>query len=247
LALPLLPILYLQGKRIRKKVPQLPEAQGTSGQVHSDYPGNLNVLLIGESTMAGVGVKTHQEGFAGSFARKLAELSRANVKWEVFARGGYTLKRLRYKIVPKIPNNQYDIIVIGMGGNDAFKLNSPKVWGENIEALITACQEKFPATPIAFCNMPPIKEFPAFPGLVKFIVGNLVELFGQKLNTICDQKSGVYNSSEVIRLKNWLHKIGPNNKEAKFFSDGVHPSQLTYQIWGEDFANFVVTNIDFNR
>lgn len=245
--MPLMPILYLQGKRIRKKIPRLPEAEGTSGYVNVGAVRNLSVLLIGESTMAGVGVKTHEDGFAGSFARKLASLSDSNVKWEVFARGGYTLKRLRYKIVPKIPNNKYDLIAIAMGGNDAFKLNSPKVFGENIKALIKACQQKFPATAIAFCNMPPIKEFPAFPAMVKFIVGNLVEFFGQKLKMICDQKSGVYYSSEVIRLDNWLQKIGTNNKQAKFFSDGVHPSQLTYEVWGEDFANFVAANIDLNH
>lgn len=65
----LLPLLYWQGKRIWASVPQLPEAEGTQGQalfkVGEQRP--LKMLALGESTIAGVGVRTHEVGPVAPF------------------------------------------------------------------------------------------------------------------------------------------------------------------------------------
>jgi lysophospholipase L1-like esterase len=46
----------------------------------------------------------------------------------------------------------------------------------------------------------------------------------------------VFYFDEQITLENWSTKFKiPSNKEA-FFSDGIHPSKLTYQIWAKDLA-----------
>lgn len=81
-SLPLLPFMYHQGKRIRASVPQLPEAEGTEGHCPSNAGGGktLNLICMGESTMAGVGVRTHEEGFAGTLASELSRLFDRDVR-----------------------------------------------------------------------------------------------------------------------------------------------------------------------
>ena len=74
-AIPFLPLMYIQGKQVKAKVPDLPEATGTAGFAASDSPTTLNLVIIGESTMAGVGVQTHEEGFPGTIAKQLANQS----------------------------------------------------------------------------------------------------------------------------------------------------------------------------
>lgn len=242
LSVPLLPIMYFQGKRIRSTIPKLPEATGFSGSTGQSLTRVLRMITIGESTVAGVGVATHEEGFTGTLAKTLAEELKATIQWRVYAKSGYTAKRVTYKIIPKIEETDLDLIVIGLGGNDAFKLNSPKKWRSQMETLIEVLQVKFPKTVICFMNMPPIKEFPAFTSLIKFTVGNLVELFGAELEALIRTKKNVFYLSEFINLNVWIKQLNTNKRPDDFFSDGVHPSKFTYQVWGKYFGEYLLEN-----
>jgi lysophospholipase L1-like esterase len=244
ISIPLLPLIYFQGKNVRKKVPKLPEAKEPKGFVNGDFDKNLNILSIGESTIAGVGVDYHKNGFTGALANTLSKELEKNIHWKVYAQSGFTVKQVNRKIIPKIEENSTDIIVIGMGGNDAFTLNSPKKWRTDIENLINSIQHKFPNTPIFFTNMPPIKEFPAFTKSIKFVIGNLVEILGNELNNVIKNKENVYYNNEIVTLKNWSKRHAlPSNNSKIYFSDGVHPSKLTYHVWGEEMANFIKSKI----
>jgi lysophospholipase L1-like esterase len=243
-SLPLLPLLYFQGKNIRKKVPKLPEAKEPKGIVNANFDKTLNILSIGESTIAGVGVDYHKNGFTGALANTLSKELESNINWRVYAKSGYTVKQVYKKIIPEIEENTTDIIVVGMGGNDAFTLNSPKKWASDINNLIDLLQNKYPNTPIFFTNMPPIKEFPAFTKSIKFVIGNLVEILGIELNNIIANKENVYYNDEIVTLKNWSKRHSlPSNNSKIYFSDGVHPSKLTYHVWGEEMAGFIKTRI----
>jgi lysophospholipase L1-like esterase len=244
IAIPLLPFLYFQGKNIKKKVPRLPEAKEPIGFVNGNFENTLHLLSIGESTIAGVGVAFHKNGFTGALANTLCKALQSNISWRVYARSGYTVRQIYKKIIPKIEEKTTDIIVIGMGGNDAFTLNSPKKWVLEIEELISILQIKFPKTPLFFTSMPPIKEFPAFTKPIKFVIGNLVEILGERLHTIIKNKPNVYYNSEVITLNTWSKKHNlPTNDASIYFSDGVHPSELTYKVWGKEMGLFIKASI----
>ena len=243
-SVPLLPFLYFQGKNIRKKVPKLPEAKEPKGFINGNFNKTLNILSIGESTIAGVGVDHHKNGFTGSLSNTLSINLKSNINWRVYARSGYTVAQVCKKIIPKIEETSTDIIVIGMGGNDAFTLNSPKKWADSIENLINLLQNKFPSTPLFFTNMPPIKEFPAFTKPIKFVIGNLVEILGERLQDVTQDRKNVFYYNEIITLKKWSKKHSlPKNNSKVYFSDGVHPSELTYKVWGEEMANFITKKI----
>lgn len=243
MTVPLLPIIYLQGKNIRKNVPSLPEATGTTGLTANDFTSTLHLLTLGESTIAGVGVATHKDGFTGVLATYLSHHLSCNVDWKVYARSGYTASKMSDKLVSKIEVDQVDIIVIGVGGNDAFTLSSPSKWRKNILQLITNLRLKYPHCPIVFVNMPPIKEFPAFTKLIKWTIGNLVEILGRELTGIVSDLENVYYNNEVIDLQVWQkrHHLQGLPKDI-FFSDGVHPSPITYQYWAKETADFICKN-----
>ncbi|MEM7103715.1 MAG: SGNH/GDSL hydrolase family protein [Bacteroidota bacterium] len=240
LSLPMLPIMYYQGKRIRASVPALPAAKNPSGVVHINNQMPFKLVTLGESTIAGIGVKTHEEGFSGTLAKSIANFLGRTVEWQVFAHSGYTAKAVTEKIVPNIPDLDPDLIVIGLGGNDAFKLNSPSKWQKDITNLIQVLQEKFEGAPIVFTNMPPIKEFPAFTPLIKFVVGNLGEMLGTSLKNLVKSLDGVDYYSRKITLGDWVDRLEADATVNDFFSDGVHPSKLTYQVWAKDFCNYLV-------
>ena len=237
--IPLLPLMYIHGKQIRAKVPDLPEATGNTGITDATRKVDFQLITLGESTVAGVGVKTHSEGFTGTLANTLADKLGKNIRWKVYAKSGITAKRVPKELIANITEKQADLIVIGLGANDAFEGNSPYTWRKGIEQTIARLRTKFPTTPIFFANMPPIKEFPAFTLLIKQTVGNLVELHGKELQKIITNYSTVFYNAEVLSLSNWLQGELANKTIHDFFSDGVHPSKLTYQAWAKDFAGFI--------
>lgn len=238
ISLPLLPIMFVQALLIRRKVPQLPEAKGSNGNCIIDKKdkSKLQIIFLGESTIAGIGVSTHEEGFSGTFAKEFSSLIRRNIDWKVYAKSGYTAKDVLQKLVTKIKERNPDIIVIGLGGNDSFTLNSPWNWRKNVNALITELNRRFPNCTLIFTNMPPIKEFPAFSALIKWVVGNLVELLGTELQSISEEYENVYYFDEIISLQVWAERYHLEKKPSLYFSDGVHPSKITYQTWAKDLA-----------
>jgi lysophospholipase L1-like esterase len=244
LGIPLMPIIYVQGKKIRKQVPKLSEAKGNGGNCYKENQKAVQVLFIGESTFAGVGVQTHEEGFAGTFAKELSNQINRSVYWKVYAKSGYTAELIYKKLIPKIEEKEVDLIIVGIGGNDAFQLTTIQKWDHDIDKLIKDLQIKFPEGVIVFTNMPPIKEFPAFTLPIKFIIGNLVEILGEKLNKRVQSFQKTYYNNRVIRINEWKGKISGYETNEKLFSDGVHPSKLAYQIWANEMVIFVLKNAE---
>lgn len=237
-AIPFLPIMYIQGKRIRKTIPELPEASKPSGVI-GNGTRQFNLLTMGESTIAGVGVDTHQNGFTGALAKIIAQQG-YSVKWKVVAQSGFTAAKVLSDLTPKIGDFQPNLIVIGLGANDAFELNSPLTWRKNMTKLIRLLHKKFPTSNLVCLNMPPIKQFPAMTPLLKVIMGNLIELLGKDLKNLASHYDYVFYVDKDFILEDWLDQTDTSITINDFFSDGVHPSPLAYQKWGEDVGNFII-------
>ncbi len=241
IALPLSPLLYFQGRRVIRTMPKLPEASGNEGFAGTSGKP-LRLLVLGESTMAGVGVDTHEIGFTGHLARFLSERLSTGVAWKVFAESGQTAKMAHERLVPLIQEEAADLVVVGLGANDAFTVNRPERWGRQVGALIDALRDKLGDVPIVFLSVPPIKDFPAFSRPLRFIVGNLAVLLSKELERRISKHPGVYHAADCLVLKEWFKIHGDHLKRSDFFSDGVHPSQLTYRIWAETTGEFMLDN-----
>lgn len=240
LTIPLLPLLYMQGKRVKAGIPSLPEATGTKGMIELDTAKEtLQLLVIGESTVAGVGVETHEEGFSGTLGKELSQLLGKNIAWKVYAKSGYTARKVREKLIPEIDETNPDLIVIGLGGNDSFTLNTPWGWKKEVLRLVKEIRIKFPHAAIMFGCMPPIKEFAAFTPVMKWVIGNLGEILGETLKHTVQSMPNVAYYHQVITIEKWMRQFKIEAKYEDFFSDGVHPSKLTYQVMAKDMALFV--------
>ena len=237
-AIPLLPYMIFQGIFIRNKIPKLLPPTDVTGATGSGIK-SINLLTIGESTIAGIGVNTHQEGITGYLSEYLSDRLNRTINWEVFAKSGLTSKGILEKLQNEPIRIFPDIIVIGTGANDGFRLKSPIVFRNNISQIIIFLKNKFANTPIVFVNMPPIKFFPAFPFLIKLFVNKTVESYGKELIKITDKFSEVYFDDKKIKELNWRALGKP---ATDFFSDGVHPSKLAYRLWAQRIGEFILEN-----
>jgi len=240
---PLLPVLFWQGKRVRQEAPELPEAARSRTGQWGEGPPVRRVILLGESTVAGVGVTDHREGLAGQLAAGLSKGWGTAVHWEVVARSGYTAKRVTSELIPQLAGKAADLCVVGLGGNDTFQMTSPRRWRRDVKNLIKAIGLQLPHCPVLFAQLPPVGEFPALTPLLQRVLGGQVLLLHEVLRDLTGQYPGVYFPDRPIRFKEWAAKAPDGLEVEDFFSDGVHPSRLTYAMWAEALADFALEQL----
>ncbi len=241
LLLPCLPLVAYLGRRVKASVPALPEAtQNLIGRIEGSKT-MIQCLVLGESSMAGVGVTDHQDGITGQMAQQLNAWTGKTICWHVLAKNGYTAEKALHQLVPNMPKTHFDFIILGLGGNDTFEWKSPWHFRKHVKRLIQQIQIRQPEAKLVIINMPPVADFPAFPPLMQFFLGNLVHLHGAVLRDLPQQYQNVFYMSETIRLKDWMKDNVYSAQD--FFSDGVHPSALTYALWGKSIATFMKTNL----
>src|SRR5215207_4409827 len=152
LILPFSPFLFLLGQHTRRKVGLLPDAAGAKSGVVGEGAATVKLLVIGESTVAGLGARSHAYGLAGRFAEQLSARTRKPVKWSVIGRNGVTAKRTIDELVPLMPYEKFDYILVGLGGNDVRKLSSPREWRRDMDRLLGILRDKNPEAAIFVTN-----------------------------------------------------------------------------------------------
>jgi len=227
LILPFAPLLYLQGQYTRRKVGILPDASGGPTGIVGQGSDAAKLFVIGESTVAGLGARTHDRALAGQFARQLAFRIDRPVGWTVIGKNGVTAGRTINELVPQIPDERFDYILVGLGGNDVLKLSSPRKWRRDMTRLLGILREKNPNAVIFLSNCPMIKASPAIPQPIKFILWKLSNMHDANIRELTAGMDRVY----------YYHQ--PREIEVEgFFADGIHPSEQGYTDWSAAMMEF---------
>lgn len=219
--LPVSPFLYLQGQYTRWKVGRLPDAEGeTSGKISGNDEA-IKLLAIGESTVAGIGAKTHKDALTGQFAKHLNLKTGKTIEWQAVGHSGITIKRTLSELVPKIPEIEFDLIVVALGGNDVFTLNSPQNFRRDMSELLKILRQKNPTSEIFLANVPMVRDFLALSHPLKYVLTQLAKLHHFNAIDLVSNLENVYYFDDVGRVTE------------EFFSDGIHPSAVGYSQWSE--------------
>ncbi|HEX6279566.1 MAG TPA: GDSL-type esterase/lipase family protein, partial [Pyrinomonadaceae bacterium] len=141
--LPIAPFLYLQGQVTRWKVGLLPNATEPAGVVGTG-DDEVKLLVIGESTVAGLGARFHELALGGQFAKGIHKRTGKKVRWTVIGRNGVTARRTIDELWPLVPDERFDHVLLGIGGNDVMKLSSPRKWRSDMLELIGIVREANP-------------------------------------------------------------------------------------------------------
>src|ERR1035437_6744916 len=133
------PILWLQGKYVRRVTPQLPEPpgarEGSTGQ------GPLLRLLIGcDSAAAGVVASSQDEALSGRLLDYLRPY--CTVKWRLVAVNGLDSPGL-VKLLEETPADRFDVVVLSIGVNDVTGLRTPSQWLPWQDKLASVIQTRF--------------------------------------------------------------------------------------------------------
>ena len=217
---PIAPFLLLQGQIIRWKVGVLPDAAGDKFGRYGVGGDAAKMFVIGESTVAGLGARNQELALAGQFAKQLSKQIKRPVEWKVVGKNGVTARRTIDELLPQMPDETFDYILIGLGGNDVMKLSSPVKWRCDMTELLGILRAKNPDAVIFLSNCPMIVSSPIMPQPIKAILWNLSRMHDDNIKEFTRDMDRVFYYPQPVDVP----LVG-------FFADGLHPSEQGYADW----------------
>ena len=220
-ALPLALPLALHTRRTALRLP--PAAVAQSGLAGTGLGGApLRLLLIGESTVAGVGVEAQEAALAGQLAQALAARLQRPVAWRACGENGITASEACTRLLPLALREPADLVLLVFGVNDTTHLSSLARWRRSLRTLSRALAAR--GTRVVFTGVPPIQHFSALPWLLRRLFGLRAALLDGELRRLSAREGAHYARLQLEFAEEYLAR------------DGYHPSALGYRLWGEGLA-----------
>lgn len=216
------PLLLVQGRRVRRTVPELPEAAGAREGASGSGP-RLRLLIVGDSAAAGVGARTQDEALSGRLAVALAPTFR--VQWKLLAFTGATtadmLAHLR-----QTPSETFDVVITSLGVNDVTGRRSLADWRRQQGELVELLARRFGARQVLLSGLPPMHRFPALPQPLRWYVGSRARDFDRVLAQVAASRPGC----EFLALGHEMMDV------SAMAGDGFHPGPTIYALWAREAA-----------
>lgn len=236
----LAPVLAWQGRRVRRTVPPLPDAAGpTHGECSEGGEGGeaIDLLVIGESTAAGMGAPTHDVALAGCVARALAHHAGRTVRWRVLARSGATARAARLLVDAAHPAPRADVAVVALGVNDVLAIpRGDGAWARDLETLVAALRARCGSgLPVVLAAVPPLGCFPALHHPLRWALGARARLFDGAAALVAARTPGVVHAPAST-----LDAVADRGL---FAADGFHPSPAGYRMWGDSLGAIAATTV----
>ncbi|MCH4249027.1 MAG: SGNH/GDSL hydrolase family protein [Acinetobacter populi] len=223
----LLPIIVLQGFKVRKTIPRLAEPSGEREGI-SGRGLPLSLLILGDSAAAGVGVDTQKQALSGAILTNLE--NEYCINWKLQAQTGHTSKQV-LRDLQQLDSRNYDVIVTSVGVNDVTQLIPVKKWLKQQQQLFTQLQNRFQPKVIIVFSVPPMQHFPALPNPLAWLLGKYAKQMNQSLQqylALQDQFRWIENDIKILQALN-----------LPMARDGFHPDKEIYAFWGEQVANII--------
>ena len=215
-----------QAAQARRILPRLPEARGPRQGLFGSGTRIVKVAIVGESSAAGVGAAHQRHALSGGLARALSNALRCCVDWRVHARSGLTAERTLAEIVPSIPNEPVDAIVVVLGANDAMELTALAKWQHDLSRLIVALRARVGAlAPVVIARAQPLECCPALPDELRRFLSFRCRRINSGTEALLARQRGVTLTVEPASL-------APD----EFASDGCHPNEKLYTRFGQHLA-----------
>ncbi len=218
------PLFFLQGRKVRKSTPILPEPEGDrTGTAGSGRP--LKLLVLGDSAAAGVGVSEIRDSLVGQLSNQLG--STFLIQWSLIAKTGATTpSTLRY--LRKIEPGEFDICVTSLGVNDVTSGVSCRRWLIQQQALREFLRNELAVKHIVLSGLPPVHGFPVLPQPLRWWLGAKATAFDNAL------QQAVQDESDVSYLN-----LRFSEEKALMATDGFHPGPQIYADWAARAAALI--------
>jgi lysophospholipase L1-like esterase len=171
------------------------------------------LVVLGDSAAAGHGLPTVDAGLARQVGRRLAARSGRAVELRCLAVDGATTRDVLGGQVDALDPSS-DVVLVGVGVNDAVRGRSPRAVREVTAALLTAIRERAPDAEVVLLTCPDLGSAPGLPGVLRPLLGRSCRRVARAQTEVAG-RVGV----PVVPADGHL-------PAAAFGSDGFHPGPI---------------------
>ncbi len=224
-----LPVYAIQGLRVRSQVMRMaPPAQLPFVEVKGKTKSKpLDLLFIGDSSAAGVGVDDFQQCVAGRTPYLLAKKTGRSVTCQTCGNNSATAGGLRDLIVPHLKPATYDYIIINIGTNDAKNFHTSSRFKKEFGGLLYALNAKFPTAKVIWSGIIDVSQIPLLPSPLNKLMGIRANILRKQANELCFERGALFPQTKwrIIR--------------ENFSEDGFHASSKGYEEWAEELTDYI--------
>lgn len=225
----MLPVYAWQGSRVRKRTHRMPPPQSNG---YLDFPGKgkaIKLLVIGDSSAAGVGVETIEQSFAGQLPRFLNEFTGRPVHTRIAGMNSATSAQIRDYAVPHIEMDGFDYVTLNIGINDAKNFHRGNRFCANFGTLLYALKARLPSAQIIWSGVLDLETVPSLPSPLSRILGIRSRILDRNGRLLCRERGVLAPDPEWRAI--------PEN----FSADGFHASEAGYREWAENMARYILS------
>jgi lysophospholipase L1-like esterase len=223
----LAPLLLMQARQAARRAPRLPAASGPVHGTAGHGEPMRRLLVIGESTAAGVGARTHARALPGFLAAEMSGRLGGTMNWLARGKGGATARAVLAELVPA-GQGPFDVTVLTVGINDLFDRRAMRPWAADLRSLFEALGESDHGR-IIVSGLPPVHLAPGIPQPLRFVLGRRARAMDRITRQVAARCRAAYVPINVP----------PAGSGRLFASDGFHPSETGYREWARVLAEAV--------
>ena len=225
--LALAPLLLAQGRWARLHIPRLPEPPGAREGVIGEGDVTWRLLIVGDSSAAGVGVHDQRDALAWPLARALAARASRRIAWRLVARSGVTTEQA-LALLQQQGHWPADVAVVVTGVNDVIDQVSASRAVAARAALRDWLKRQCAVRHVFFTPLPPMGRFAGLPQPLRWVMGLDAQRHDRALLRWARQQPDVTH----LRLNLPLDA-------ALLASDGFHPGAPVYRQWATTLAEHI--------
>lgn len=218
-------ILTAQAAWASKTIHLAPEPPGErSGLITPERRSGqpLELVMVGDSMVAGCGVPDQSLGMAPRMAADIAQQTQRPVRWQAIGKLGATARRVRYRLMPQAPEHA-DYVVLCVGSNDVMARRTPEEWREDIVPVLDDAVQR--ANVVVLASPGQVYNNPALPKRLRTAVWERTADLTALSRELCAERGVIYADFATWSLP--VH----------FWADDrFHPSEDGYQFVAEGLA-----------
>ena len=218
----LAPLLLAQGLWVRWQALNLPEPPGPRSGGKGD---GLRLLILGDSSAAGVGAETQAAALSGQLTGMLSQ--DGPVTWHLEAETGATTLDSLAKL-SRLPDTQFDVALLVHGVNDTTRFTSARTFQARQTTLIDSLQAAHGVKHFVLSGVPPMQHFPLLPQPLRWVLGCHAARLDRVLADLAATRSDCTHLALDLPY------------EPRFVArDGYHPSEEAYTEWATALAEII--------
>jgi lysophospholipase L1-like esterase len=224
------PVLVAQALATRARLPRLPEAAGArEGVVGHGVP--LRLLILGDSSAAGVGVADQSLALAGQLTRALARLAQRRVVWRLVAQSGVSSTEC-LGLLAATPPWPADVAVVVLGVNDVVEQVPSHHAVAAREAIANRLRNAHGVAHVVLAPLPPVHQFPGLPQPLRWVAGADARRHDRAVAAWAATRGDVSHVPIDLPLNAGV-----------MAEDGFHPGEVVYRVCGTALAEHIAVTV----